>query len=70
MTLTTFRDADFMSIVLTVTWLSVHTPTTCIIGVIISERQKSQTWAPMALNSVSLSLKDFHSSASSSVSLY
>ena len=29
----TFRDAEFMSIVLTVTWLSVQTPTTCIIGV-------------------------------------
>ena len=29
----TFKDAEFMSIVLTVTWLSVQTPTTCIIGV-------------------------------------
>ena len=25
----TFSSAEFMSIVLTVTWLSVHTPTTC-----------------------------------------
>ena len=43
--MTTFREAAFMSIVLTVTWLSVQTPTTCVIGVtntiaiIISVRQ-------------------------------
>ena len=39
----TLSDAEFMSIVLTVTWLSVQTPTTCIIGVtipiIVSVRQ-------------------------------
>ena len=28
----TFRDAEFMSIVLTVTWLSVQTPTTCTLA--------------------------------------
>ena len=43
MRISTFRDADLMSIVLTVTWLSVQTPTTCIIGVtiqiIVSVRQ-------------------------------
>ena len=64
---TTFREAEFMSIVLTVTWLSVQTPTTCItdvtIAIIISV---NLTWAPMSVN---LSLNDFHSSASSSVSL-
>ena len=56
-----------MSIVLTVTWLSVQTPTTCItdvtIAIIISV---NLTWSPMSVN---LSLNDFHSSASSSVSL-
>ena len=60
--------------VLTVTWLSVQTPTTYITGVtiviVISILGRiNLTWAPMALKSVSLSLKDFHSSASSSVSL-
>ena len=29
----TFNEAEFMSMVLTVTWLSVQTPTTCITGV-------------------------------------
>ena len=36
MRISTFRDADLMSIVLTVTWLSVQTPTTCIIDVTIA----------------------------------
>ena len=36
MRMTTFRDAEFMSIVLTVTWLSVQTPTTCVIEVTIA----------------------------------
>ena len=48
---TTFREAEFMSIVLTVTWLSVQTPTTCItdvtIAIIISV---NLTWSPMSVN--------------------
>ena len=66
----TFRDAEFMSIVLTVTWLSVQTPTTCIIGVLQDTVIRVKcTWAPRALKSSSLSLNAFHSSASISVSL-
>ena len=67
----TFR--EIIGIALTVTsktWLSVQTPSTCIIGVSkdIITRVKC-TWAPRALKSASLSLNAFHSSASISVSL-
>ena len=74
----TFSSAEFMSIVLTVTWLSVHTPTTCTmckvktntVCTVLSESEPPKpTWAPMALKSESFSLKSLHSPASSSDNL-
>ena len=49
----TLSDAEFMSIVLTVTWLSVQTPNTCIIivtiAIFISLRQNQSDLGPDGL---------------------